>query len=128
MALFVGGVVAVNLRILGVARAIPIAPMRKLAAWGTLGFAITAITGLGFYAGFPNQYLSWAFFFKMAFIVLAGANMALFYRTGLHHRVDQVGPGQDVPFGAKICAAASLCLWCGVIFMGRMLPVFSDTF
>ena len=128
MALFVGCFAALNLRMLGVAKEIPLGPLRKLARWGMLGFAITTITGLGFYAGFPNQYMNWAFFFKMAFIVLAGVNVMLFYANGLHRRVAQVGAGQDVPFAAKVCAAASLCLWCGVIFLGRLLPIFSDTF
>ena len=128
MALFVGCVVVLNLRTLGIAKELPIASMRKLAPWGLLGFAITAITGLGFYAGFPNQYMNWAFFFKMAFVVLAGVNVLHFHTSGLRRQVDRVGAGQDVPFAAKVCAAVSLCLWCGVIFMGRMLPVFSDTF
>ena len=128
MSLFVGCAVVLNLRILGVARELPIRALRQLAPWGWLGFAVTAITGLGFYAGFPNQYLNWLFFFKMAFIVLAGGNLMLYHASGLRRRVDQVGAGEDVPFGAKVCAAASLCLWCAVIFLGRMLPVFSDTF
>jgi hypothetical protein len=128
MALFVGGCVAFNLRLLGVARDLPVQPLRKLARWGMLGFAITTITGLGFYAGFPNQYMNWAFFFKMALIVLAGVNVLLYHTTGLHHRIDRIGAGQDVPFAAKVFAVTSLSLWCGVMFIGRMLSVFSDTF
>jgi len=73
MALFVGGSVALNLRMLGVARDLPLQPVRQLARWGILGFVVTAITGLGFYAGFPNQYLNWLFFFKMAFVLLAAS-------------------------------------------------------
>jgi hypothetical protein len=128
MALFVGGCVAFNLRLLGVARDLPVGPLVKLARWGTLGFAITAITGLGFYAGFPNQYMNWPFFFKMVGIVLAGVNVLLYYTTGLHRRVDRIGAGQDVPFAAKVFAVTSLSLWFGVMFIGRMLSVFSDTF
>ena len=128
MALLVAFCVAFDLRLLGVARELPVEPLRKLARWGTLGFAITAITGLGFYAGFPNQYMNWPFFFKMVCVVLAGVNVLLYHTSGLHRRVDRVDAGQDVPFAAKVCAATSLCLWCGVMFIGRMLPVFSDTF
>ena len=128
MALFVGGCVAFNLRLLGVARDLPVGPLRNLARWGTLGFAITAFTGLGFYAGFPNQYMNWPFFFKMVGIVLAGVNVLLYHTTGLHRRVDRIGAGQDVPFAAKVFAVTSLTLWCGVMFIGRMLSVFSDTF
>ena len=128
MALFVGGCVAFNLRLLGVARDLPVEPLRKLARWGTLGFAITAITGLGFYAGFPNQYMNWPFFFKMVCVVLAGMNLLLYHTTGLHRRVDRIGAGQEVPFAAKVFAVTSLSLWCGVIFIGRMLSIFSDSF
>ena len=128
MALFVGGCVAFNLRLLGVARDLPVEPLRKLARCGTLGFAITAITGLGFYAGFPNQYMNWPFFFKMVCVVLAGVNLLLYHTTGLHRRVDRIGAGQDVPFAAKVFAVTSLSLWCGVIFIGRMLSIFSDSF
>ena len=128
MSLFAGACIAFNLRLLGVARDLPVEPLRKLARWGTLGFAITAITGLGFYAGFPNQYMNWPFFFKMVCVVLAGMNVLLYHTTGLHRRVDRIGAGQDVPFAAKVFAVTSLSLWCGVMFIGRMLSVFSDTF
>lgn len=128
MTLFVGCFVVLDLRMLGVAKELPIGALRKLAPWGMLGFAVTMITGLGFYAGFPNQYENWPFFFKMVLIVLAGVNAILFHTSGLHRQVDRVGAGQDVPFAAKASAATSLCLWCGVMFIGRMLPVFSDTF
>ena len=37
MALFVGGCVAFNLRLLGVARDLPVEPLRKLARWGRSG-------------------------------------------------------------------------------------------
>ena len=128
MALLVGCAGLIDLRVLGVAKELPLAPLRRLLPWGVLGFVINMVTGIGFYAGFPGQYMSWAFLFKMLFVVLAGVNILVFYGTGLHRRVDPIGPGQDVPFPAKVCAAASLFLWVGVMFLGRMLPVFSSAF
>lgn len=128
MALLMGCVLVLDLRMLGVAPGLPLRPLRALVPWGMLGFAINLITGVGFYAGFPGQYMSWAFFFKMLFIVLAGVNLLLFYVTGLHRRVDPVGAGQYVPPAAKVCAAVSLFFWLGVMFWGRLLQAFSDTF
>jgi hypothetical protein len=128
MALLVGSVGTLDLRMLGLGKGLPLGPMQKLVPWGILGFFINLITGVGFYIGNPAQYQSWAFVFKMLFIMLAGVNALLFYLTGLYRRVDPVAAGQDVPLPAKLIAVVSLFLWVGVIFWGRMLPSFSNAF
>jgi hypothetical protein len=69
-----------------------------------------------------------AFGLKLLFIVLAGANVLLFYATGLHRKVDAVGPGEDVPMVAKVVGATSLFLWFGVMYWGRMLPFIGEAF
>jgi len=125
MALLVGCVGTLDLRMLGVAKGLPLGPMQRLVPWGLFGFAINMITGIGFYIGYPDQYQSWAFLAKITFIVLAGANALLFYASGLHRRLELVGAGQDAPMVAKLIAASSLVLWLGVMFWGRMLPSFS---
>jgi hypothetical protein len=127
MALLIGVVVTLNLRMLGVAKGLPLRPLSRLLPWSILGFTITLITGIGFYIGNPGQYQSLAFGAKMAFIGLAGVNVILFHVTGLSRRVDPIGAGQDVPLAAKLSAAGSLFLWFGVIFWGRMLPFFSSS-
>jgi hypothetical protein len=126
MALLLGVVGALDLRMLGVAKGLPLGPLSRLLPWGVLGFMINLITGIGLYLGNPGLYQSFAFASKMTCIGLAGVSVALFYVTGLYHRVDQVGPGQDVPIAAKLIAASSLFLWFGVVFWGRMLPFFSS--
>ena len=103
-------------------------PIERLAPWGILGFVITLITGIGFYAGSPEQYQSFAFAAKMACIVLAGVNVVLSHLTGLAQRVESVGAGQDAPIAAKLSAVTSLSLWIAVMFWGRMLTFFSNTF
>ena len=52
----------------------------------------------------------------------------LFYATGLFRKVEAMGPGDDAPVGAKVVAAASLILWAGVMYMGRMLPYIGNAF
>jgi hypothetical protein len=128
MALLIGCIVLIDLRMLGVGKAIPIGPLKQLIPWGLFGFAINLVTGVGFYAGNPEQYQSFAFVAKMTCIVLAGLNAIAYYATGLARRVDAVGAGQDVPIAAKLSAVASLFLWLSVIFWGRMLLFFSTTF
>lgn len=124
MALLIGIAGAIDLRMLGMARGLPLGPMLRLLPWALLGFAITLVTGVGFYAGNPAQYQTWTFLAKMMFVALAGANVIHFYTSGLYRCVVRQGTGQEVPPGAKLAAAASLFLWLGVMFWGRMLPAF----
>jgi hypothetical protein len=128
MALLVGCVGTLDLRVLGVAKGLPLGPMRRLVPWAVFGFAVNMITGIGFYIGNPEQYQTWAFLAKVTFIVLAGANALYLYGSGLNRRLAAVGAGQDAPIAAKLVAASSLFLWFGVMFWGRMLPSFSKGF
>jgi hypothetical protein len=132
MAMLVGVAGVVDLRILGLAKGLPLGPLQRLLPWAVLGFAINLVTGFLFFAGNPRQYigppLSLSFVAKMLFIVLAGMNVVFFYATGLKRRADGVGAGHDAPFGAKVCAAVSLFLWIGVMYWGRMLQFFGKGF
>jgi hypothetical protein len=129
LALLVGSVALLDLRMLGLAKRIPIRPLHLLLGWGILGFIINVLTGLVFFIGAPSQYVhNVPFWLKLLFIFLAGINALLFYVTGIFRDVEAVGPGEDAPFGAKVIAATSLLLWLGVIYLGRMLPFLGDAF
>ncbi len=128
VALLVGYVGAFDLRLLGVAKQLPVAPLQKLMPIGLLGLAVNLVTGIGFYAGSPEQYQNDAFAAKMGCIVLAGLNAVVFNVTGLSGRVVLLGAGQDAPVAARLLALVSLVLWVGVMFWGRMLPVFGTGF
>ena len=128
MALLVGCVGALDLRLLGIGKELPVAPLQTLMPIAMVGLTVNLVTGIGFYAGTPDQYQSLAFAAKMGFVLLAGANGLLFHVTGLARQVRTVGAGQDAPTAAKLSAIASLVLWIGVMFWGRMLPVFGNGF
>jgi hypothetical protein len=129
LALLMGVVSVFDLRMLGMAKALPLGPLQRLMPWAILGFLINLTTGFMFFAGDPFQYIhNVAFGMKLLFIGLAGVNVILFYVTGLYRHVDNVGAGQDVPFAAKLIAAASLFLWVGVMYWGRMLPFIGNAF
>ena len=129
LALLVGVVGVFDLRMLGMAKGLPIGPLQRLMPWAILGFGINLVTGFLFFAGDPFQYIhNIAFGFKLLFIGLAGVNVILFYVTGLYRRVDNVGAGHDVPPAAKLVAATSLFLWVGVMYWGRMLPFIGNSF
>jgi len=129
LALLVGIVGVLDLRLLGVGRALPIAPLQRLIPAAIAGFAVNLVTGALFFSGDPGQYIhNPAFWYKMLFIALAGVNVLLFYVTGLSRQVDDLRAGDRAPAGARAVAAISLFLWVGVMYWGRMLPFIGNAF
>ena len=128
LAILVGVVGAIDLRLLGVAKGLPLVSLHRLVPWGIVGFVINLITGFLFFAGSPYQYIhNPAFQLKMLFILLAGINVLVFYLT-VFHEVEGLGAGDDAPLPAKVIAAISLFLWIGVMYWGRMLPFIGQAF
>jgi hypothetical protein len=129
LAMMVGAIGVLDLRMLGVAKQIPMRPLHRLVPWGIAGFSINLITGFMFYAADAKQYThNIAFQMKMLFVLLAGVNVLYFYGAKVSQRVEALGPGADAPASAKVVAAASLILWFGVMYWGRMLPFIGTAF
>ena len=128
MAMLIGVIGVIDLRMLGFMKRLPFAPLHKLLPWGIAGFVINLLTGALFFAGDPYQYKdNVAFIFKIAFILIAGINVLVFY-WGPYQKVEAMGPGDDAPASAKVIAATSIFLWFGVMYWGRMLPFIGNAF
>jgi len=123
LSLLVGTIFVFDLRLLGVARRIPIRALHRLVPWGVIGYAITAASGMLFLMAEPDQYVyNPAFQWKMLFMVAAGLNATAFYLT-TYRRI--VGDAEAVvPRLTKLIAVASLCLWISVIIAGRLLTFY----
>jgi hypothetical protein len=132
LCLLVGTIGAFDLRLLGMAKGLPIGPLIRLLPWGILGFVICVTTGLFFIIGnhwSSNAYLNnMAFKWKMSMILLAGLNLLVFKMSGMERAVAVLGPGATAPVGAKVAAASSMVIWVAVIFWGRFLPILGDAF
>jgi hypothetical protein len=131
MAMLVGIVGVFDLRLLGMAKRLPVAPLQRLMPFALLGFVLSLGSGLVFITANPRQYLaplSLSFVAKMFFILLACLNVLFFYATGLRRAVDGVDAGQDAPLGAKVSAGVSLFLWVAVMYWGRVLQFFGKSF
>jgi uncharacterized membrane protein len=128
LALLIGTVGILDLRMLGFAKQIPIAPLHRLVPWAMAGFGINLVTGVLAFTGMDQYYTyNWAFWLKMLAIMLLGLNVAAFYLTGAFKSVEGLGPGDDAPPFAKFIAASSLFLWFAVITLGRYIQSYSDT-
>jgi hypothetical protein len=132
LSLLVGIVGTFDLRLLGVAKSMPVGPLSRLLPWGVFGFVLCLVTGglfvFGFAANLPdaNAYdviLNDLWLqLKLIFIALAGLNLLAFYLTGASRAVEALGPGEDAPGLARVIAATSLVLWISVIVFGRLIP------
>jgi len=121
-----------DLRVLGMAKGLPLSPLKRLLPWGGFGFVLCLTTGLVFVEGVGanlfgdnaynviarDMYLQ----LKLIFISLAGINVLAFHLTGSARTVDALGAGDDAPRLAKVIAGTSLFLWVGVIIFGRFIP------
>ena len=114
IALLVGNLVALELRVWGLAAELPLAALARLSiGLSCLGFAIVAMSGTLMFAAQPNELLAnRAFLLKLGLISLAGLNAAWFHARGSLHNPDRLARAQT---------AISLGLWLGVIICGRWI-------
>jgi hypothetical protein len=114
IALLVGNLVLVELRVWGLGHTLPLPALARLGLTVSLiGFGLAAASGLLMFAGQAAELLAnRAFVIKMGLLTLAGANAGLFHaRDGLT-RLDLL---------ARLQTALSLGLWLGVIICGRWI-------
>ena len=114
IALLLGNLVLLELRVWGLAPALPLAPLARLALGVSLaGFTLLAVSGSLMFAAQPGELLSnRAFTLKLGLIALAGTNAALFHARGGLVRLDRLARAQTL---------VSLGLWIAVIICGRWI-------
>jgi SNF family Na+-dependent transporter len=119
MAILVGVIAGIDLRILGLMPAVPVAPLRKLMPLVWAAFWVNAITGTMLLAADATSKMrNPDFGIKMAFIVLAVITQRV-----IQKRVFGDPDLDRKPFSsnAKMLATASLVCWLGAITAGRLL-------
>jgi hypothetical protein len=114
IALLVGSLVLFELRLWGVAAALPARDFARLALGAALaGFALAAASGLTMFATRPAElWVNPALRLKLALLLLAGANAALFHARGGPRRLDRPARWQGL---------LSIGIWLGVVACGRSI-------
>jgi hypothetical protein len=121
MTLLVGIVGVIDLRVLGVARGLPLYPLHRFVPLAFVGFFINLLTGVMFFCHDPYVYaFNVSFRIKMLLILIAGLN-ALWFRLGVFIDVQKWGPDIDASRLAKVISALSIVFWFGVITAGRFI-------
>ena len=114
IALLLGNLVLLELRVWGVAGELPVRALARAAlGLAVAGFALVVASGLTMFAANPRELLAnRAFLLKMVLVGLAGLNAAVFHARGGFGRLDGLARAQTV---------LSLGLWLTVIICGRWI-------
>jgi len=121
LAMLVGSIMLIDLRLLGFARSLPLPSMLGLLPWVWCGFFINVVTGsLMFIYNATSFGMNKAFWLKMTLMALAGLN-ALAFTVAVARTGERWLTAAETPAGIKIVATLSLALWLGVMTAGRWM-------
>lgn len=114
VALLVGNLVLLELRVFGAAPLLPLQALARVALAVVLtGFGLAATSGLLMFASQPMELLAnRVFTLKMLLLLAAGSNAAWFHGRGGLQRLDGLAKAQTV---------LSLGLWLAVLTCGRFI-------
>jgi hypothetical protein len=97
---------------------------QDLKTWMFAGFAIMFLTGgLLFSAHATKAYSSGYFRAKLALLILAGVNTAIYHLT-IDRRESEWGKDHVPPIQARIAGLVSLVLWFSVVAVGRLFAYY----
>jgi hypothetical protein len=117
-----GLAVAIDLRILGVARGVALSEMRRLLPVLWAGFWLNAASGILLLIGYPTKALTNPVFYLK--LLLIGIGMAIVVRKGRVLRAEALPTDQDAAAASprlRRMAMVSLVCWAGAVTAGRLL-------
>ncbi len=120
MAVLAGIVLMINLRVMGLASAIPLSALRTVYRVALAGLVVNVISGsMLFVANADAFFQSSPFWIKMTLLSVGIALLVLMSRRlfNVSNRLNDTSP----PPPLKLMAAISSVAWLGVIVMGRLI-------
>ena len=124
LGVLIGGLIVMDLRLIGYKRGLPLRTVHKIMPLVFIGFAINACTGFLFVMGNPHRYaVNYAFQVKVVLLLLAGLN-ALWFRLKVSPQMKDWTETTRSPVLAKVMGTASLILWFGIGIHGRLITFF----
>jgi hypothetical protein len=121
LSLLIGGLVVVDLSLVGVLRGVSWAESHRLLPLVVAGFFLNLATGVLFFVGDPMRYsVNIAFQVKMVLIFLAGLNAAYYHQRLMPMLgFNEIGP---IPINVRVIGVISLSIWFTVLALGRLIP------
>ncbi len=114
IALLLGNLVALEMRVFGRAASLPVEALARLSlSIAGCGFALAAASGLLMFATQPSELLAnRSFVIKMGLLLLAACNAAWFHGRGSLRKLD---------LAARVQMLLSTGIWLAVVFCGRWI-------
>lgn len=132
MAIVVGLLVILDLRVLGYAKAAPIPALARMMPLAWAGFGLNLVSGVLLFASVATRIVSnWPFLAKMAAILAGGAVSWALWRELKGDgwaQADRQGAAAAVAVSARAraLAAASIAIWLGAVVFGRLIAYVMD--
>lgn len=121
MAMVIGALGLINLRVLGFKPELPILGTQKLLPLAWIGFTMNLISGLTLFTSDAQHFWgSYTFRIKIVLIILGGINAAILSSRMFQEPVEGAPPVVPTS-GTKWIAATSLVFWFGAICAGRLI-------
>ncbi len=122
MAMMIGSLGLINLRVLGYKPELPMFETRQLLPLAWLGFTMNAISGtLLFTSDAVYFWDKYTFRIKMILIILGGINAALLGQRVFREAAAGGPAPATVQAGTKWIAGLSLVFWFGAVIAGRLI-------
>lgn len=114
VALLLGNLVLLDMRVFGLGAALPVAELARLSlALVAVGFTMAALSGTLMFATQPAELLgNRAFTLKMLLLFVAGSNAAMFHARGSLLKMDVL---------ARLHMVVSTVIWLAIIALGRWI-------
>ena len=119
MGLLAGTNAAMDFRILGFARTVPLSTMERLVPAMRFGFWMNAVSGVLLLLAYPTKALTNPVFYLKLFCVAGAMVDTSLIRKQILRRYAEYET--SVPGRGKFLAVASLALWAGAVISGRFL-------
>jgi hypothetical protein len=119
MSMLVGLISAIDLRVLGVGRQLPLRPFARLLPLVWIGFWINLVTGTILFAiDAPTKIVNPAFPIKLALIAVGMVLVRVAHRDLLRYEPDA---SPLVETRDRVLAGLSLAVWAGAVTAGRLM-------
>jgi hypothetical protein len=126
VALLVGGIVPLDLRLLGLWRAMPLAPLwQVLTRTAAVGLLLAVVCGALLFSTRAAAYVhSSLFVSKMLLVAVGMVNAAALHLTGFRSLQDLPAADLHIPMRIRIAAGISLTAWLTALVLGRLVGYF----
>lgn len=120
MSMLVGANAVVDVRLLGLAPDLPLAPLKKLFPVMWIGFWINLVSGIALFMAHASEKAAQPVFYVKLGCVVVGMSTIVLMRNRLFRAPAQLDAG-PLQTSGRVLAGVSLLMWAGAITAGRLM-------